>query len=70
MKGTVEKLKTTYGFIKSDNKGTYFFHISDFNDNWEDLRTDFELSGSKIEVTFEVVKFSLKGPRAANVSRL
>lgn len=57
-----------FGFIQGDGKKDYFFHRDDFKGFWNDLLKDFR-SGQSIEVEFEPSE-SVKGLRAANVSRL
>ena len=56
----------SFGFIRSDNK-EYFFHRQDFNGDWNELTELFANSKQRVEVSFEVVANSPKGPRAANV---
>jgi cold shock CspA family protein len=53
-----------YGFIKGEKGKEYFFHRSDFDGDWEQLRAETE----KIFVEF-IVETSNKGPRAAKVQR-
>ena len=69
MKGKIDKVKTTYGFIKATNGAGYFFHQSDFNGHWDDLVSDFELTHD-INVTFDISDNTSKGPRAENVRRM
>lgn len=76
MKGKIKNLiaNRNYGFINSENhnlsKDEFFFHREDFNGHWDDLVSDYNLTGpNSIEVNFEVVE-SPKGPRAADVRRI
>lgn len=70
MTGTIEKLEShkRYGFIRGDDKKSYFFHASDFNGFFDDLNNDYHRD-IPIRVDFET-KESPKGLRASEVSRL
>ena len=70
MNGTVKNItaRKAFGFIMGEDGKEYFFHKDDFNGFWDDLESDHN-NKIKIKVQFEPSK-GLKGPRAANVSRL
>lgn len=73
MTGEVTKLlkDRNFGFIvgNADSK-EYFFHRDDCAPGlWDDLLYRFHADES-LMVEFDVVEFSPKGPRAANVRRL
>lgn len=71
MEGTIEKILPDkgFGFIKGPGGIEYFFHRSDFNGFWDDLKKDFILERLiPINVTFEET-YSDRGPRAKDVRR-
>ncbi len=72
MKGFVRSIDKngTYGFIRAENLGEYFFHRTDFIGHWDDMIADYRDTGyGKIHVEFKIAESS-KGPRAADVKRL
>jgi cold shock CspA family protein len=59
--GKIKGLRETFGFIKTDEGPSYFFHFDDQDD-------DFELREGDA-VTFDAVDpVPAKGPRAAHVA--
>lgn len=54
-----------FGFIQGKNGLEYFFHVTDFNGDWEKLVQNWSEFGGA-DVSFEAIK-THKGLRAANV---